>query len=286
MPFVDTHAHVFLKTLPMAANRRYTPGYDAPATRYLRLLADHDAGHGVIIQPSFLGTDNSYLLNALYQGGNRLRGVAVVDPDIADEEMALMDALGVVGIRFNMIGRDINEMATGDVRALAKRVASLGWHIEVQARGSDIPAVFRALDTFDGTLVIDHFGLPDPAHGTRDPGFMALLKEGARGRTFVKISASYRCGGNNVRYYADALLQELGPRRLLWGSDWPWTQFEAHRSFAGVTAELASLVPDYNARLAIDTAALALFRFSDGLHRITQLETTAHQTGRAKTAAA
>lgn len=280
MPFVDTHAHVFLQNLPMAANRRYTPGYDAPVLRYLHLLADHDAGHGVIIQPSFLGTDNSYLLKALHTGGDRLRGVAVVNTDISDNELTKMDSLGVVGIRFNMIGRDISEIATPDMRALAKRVAALGWHIEVQARGSDIPAVFRALDTFDGTLVVDHFGLPDPAYGTRDPGFMALLREGSRGRTFVKISASYRCGGNNVPYYIDALLKELGPRRLLWGSDWPWTQFEAHRTYAGTVAELTNLIPDYNARIAIDTAALALFRFSDGLHKITRLEASAYQFSR------
>jgi predicted TIM-barrel fold metal-dependent hydrolase len=280
MPFVDTHAHVFLQSLPMAPNRRYTPGYDASAMRYLQLLADHDAGHGVIIQPSFLGTDNSYLLSALHTGGNRLRGVAVVNATVSDHELAMMDALGVVGIRFNMIGRDISEITTPDIRALTRRISALGWHIEVQARGNDIPAVFRALDTFDGTLVIDHFGLPDPAYGTKDPGFMALLREGARGRTFVKISASYRCGGNNVRYYTEALLKDLGPRRLLWGSDWPWTQFEAHRTYAGVVAELASLVPDYGARTAIDTAALALFRFSDGLHRITRMEASASQIGR------
>lgn len=280
MPFVDTHAHVFLKSLPMVANRRYTPGYDAATGRYLQVLADHDAGHGVIIQPSFLGTDNSYLLKALHLAGDRLRGVAVVSPDIDDGELARMDAAGVVGIRFNMIGRDIGEIATPATRALAARVAALGWHIEVQAKGADIPAVFRALENFDGTLVIDHFGLPDPAHGTADPGFMALLQEGARGRTFVKISASYRCGGNNVRYYTDALLKHLGPRRLLWGSDWPWTQFEAHRSYAGVVGELTGLVPDFAARAAMDIAALALFRFSDGLHGFTRLEASAHRLGR------
>lgn len=280
MPFVDTHAHVFLRSLPMAANRRYTPGYDAPVAAYLQLLADHDAGHGVIIQPSFLGTDNSYLMQALHLAGDRLRGVAVVSPDIADGALAAMDGLGVVGIRFNMIGRDIAEIATPETRALARRIAALGWHIEVQAKGADIPAVFRALDSFEGTLVIDHFGLPDPAFGTGDPGFMALLREGARGRTFVKISASYRCGGNNVRYYTDALLKHLGPRRLLWGSDWPWTQFEAHRSYGGMIAELTALVPDFTARAAMDTAALALFRFSDGLHGITRRQASAHRLGR------
>lgn len=270
MPFVDSHAHVFLRSLPMAAQRRYTPGYDAPTLAYLKVLADHDAGHGVIIQPSFLGVDNSYLLDALRLAGNRLRGVAVVRPDIDDAELAAMDGLGVVGIRFNMIGRDIGEMAAPAIAGLARRVAALGWHIEVQARGADLPAVFRALERFEGPVVIDHFGLPDPALGTQDPGFRALLAEGSRGRTHVKISASYRCGGDNARHYAEALLRALGPRRLLWGSDWPWTQFEAHRSFDGTIAELARLVPDFSARAAMDTAALALFRFSEDLHRITR----------------
>ncbi|MGL5733884.1 MAG: amidohydrolase family protein, partial [Beijerinckiaceae bacterium] len=227
MPYVDTHAHIFHRALPMAAGRRYTPGYDCAPEMYLAQLSAHDVGLGVLVQPSFLGTDNSYMLAALDRYGDRLRGIAVVDPQVSDDDLAMMDETGVVGIRFNMIGRDMAALADSNVKSLLKCIDRLGWQVEVQARGCDLPQVFRHLSSFGGPLVIDHFGLPDVARGIGDPGFRALLAEGPQGRTFVKLSAGYRCGGLEVAACAGALLAVLGPRRLMWGSDWPFTQHEA-----------------------------------------------------------
>lgn len=267
MPFIDTHAHVFLRSLPMVANRRYTPGYDASFARYMRVLSDHDIGCGVLIQPSFLGYDNSYLLESLDIYSQALRGVVVVPHDISDDALIDMNQRGVVGIRFNMIGKDIAEIGVPDARSLLKRIANLGWHVEIQAPGAAIPTALRHMEHFEGHIVIDHFGLPDPRLGLRDPGFRALLREGETGRTFVKLSAGYRCHGLDVAPLAGALLATLGPRRLLWGSDWPWTQFEKDRSYAQVSADLSRWMPDLAALNQMDQAASGLFRFSDPLHQ-------------------
>lgn len=267
MPFIDTHAHVFLRSLPMVANRRYTPDYDASLSRYLQVLVDHDVGCGVLIQPSFLGTDNSYLLASLDAYPNALRGVVVVAPDVADDVLIDMNQRGVVGIRFNLIGKNVAELAAPENQSLMRRVAQLGWHVEVQARGGDLPTVFRHMERFDGHIVIDHFGLPDPRLGLRDPGFRQLLRESESGRTFVKLSAGYRCHELDVAPLAGALLATLGPRRLLWGSDWPWTQFEKDRTYVGAAADLSRWLPDLAAQNQIDQTASGLFRFSDPLHQ-------------------
>lgn len=267
MPYIDTHSHVFHRLLPMVANRRYTPGYDATLQDYIQILTDNNVGCGVLVQPSFLGFDNSYMLECLDLYPSALRGVAVVSPDIADDELVDMNQRGVVGIRFNTIGRDVGEIGSPENRALVKRIGALGWHVEVQARGADIPDVFRQLEHFDGHLVIDHFGLPDPRLGLRDPGFRTLLKEGETGRTFVKLSAGYRCHGLDVAPLAGALLATLGPRRLLWGSDWPWTQFENGRTYPRVAGDLPRWLPDLHALDQIDQTASGLFRFSLPLHQ-------------------
>jgi predicted TIM-barrel fold metal-dependent hydrolase len=265
MPYVDTHAHVFLRALPMAADRRYTPSEDCATERYMAVLADHDVGYGVLVQPSFLGTDNTYMLRALERHPDRLRGIAVVDPAIADRELERMNDAGVTGIRFNMIGRDIATLAAPDTVSLLGRVGALGWQVEVQAKGTDIPRVFTALAAFDGPVVIDHFGLPDPGMGIRDQGFRAILAEGPQGRTFVKMSAGYRARGLDVASFAGALLAVLGPKRLLWGSDWPFTQFETGNSFQRVVNELVRWVPDKQTRDALDQTALGLFSYSNEL---------------------
>jgi predicted TIM-barrel fold metal-dependent hydrolase len=268
MPFVDTHAHAFLTSLPMERGRRYTPPRDCPVAAYLAVLADADIGAGVLVQPSFLGTDNGYMLRALERHSDRLRGIAVVDPSVTDAALERMDQAGVVGIRFNTIGRDIAELGRPDAQALIRRVDQLRWQVEVQARGADIPYVLRSMAGFRGPLVIDHFGLPDPNQGVRDPGFRALLAEGAHGRTFVKVSAGYRSKGFDVASCAGALLAVLGPRRLVWGSDWPFTQFEKSVSFTGVVNEFRRWIPDREARDIMDATALGLFKFSSELNAL------------------
>ena len=79
---IDGHAHVFNRALPMEPIRRYTPDRDATVIEYLAHLDEHGFTHGVLVQPSFLGYDNSHLLDALRRHPERLRGVAVVPPDV------------------------------------------------------------------------------------------------------------------------------------------------------------------------------------------------------------
>src|SRR5471032_2762979 len=108
---IDAHAHVFERGLGLASVRRYAPDYDATLATYLQHLQDNCLSHGVLVQPSFLGTDNSYLLAALQQAPERLRGVVVVERDIAFSELARMAALGVAGVRLNLMGQPLPDFA-------------------------------------------------------------------------------------------------------------------------------------------------------------------------------
>ncbi|MFH7428814.1 amidohydrolase family protein, partial [Pseudomonas syringae group genomosp. 7] len=75
------HANFFSKDLSMTSGRRYSPDYDATVQAYMANLHEHGLSHGVLLQPSFLGTDKRFMLDALAQAADRLRGVAVVDTD-------------------------------------------------------------------------------------------------------------------------------------------------------------------------------------------------------------
>ncbi len=48
----------------MPDRRRAPCGYDATPEDYLGMLDANHIAHGVLIQPSFLGADNSYLVAA------------------------------------------------------------------------------------------------------------------------------------------------------------------------------------------------------------------------------
>src|SRR5215475_3889842 len=110
-PAIDTHAHVFHRRLPLAPGRRYAPDYDAPVQLYLQQLDRNGMTSGVLVQPSFLGTDNSYLVESLEAARGRLRGIAVVDPAVSMDALRALDRAGVVGIRFNLLGQSLPILA-------------------------------------------------------------------------------------------------------------------------------------------------------------------------------
>jgi len=265
---IDTHAHVFARGLPMADVRRYTPAYDVTVEEYLARLDAHGMSHGVLVQPSFLGSDNSYLLQAIARAPQRLRGIAMVDADIDDAQLQALQQGGVVGVRFNLVGGAPLPDFGGAWRDTLTRIAALGWQVEIHREAADLPRVLEPLLALGLKVVVDHFGRVDAALGVDDPGFRYLLSTGPSRQVWVKLSAQYRNGGSEggARFAGQAwplLRQHFGPDRLLWGSDWPHTQHESMTSYADSWRRFESLVSDEADRRCItgETAA-QLFQFA------------------------
>jgi predicted TIM-barrel fold metal-dependent hydrolase len=265
---VDTHGHVFLRAATMIEGRRYTPSYDATLGDYLGMLDGNGMSHGVLVQISILGTDNSLLLEALRREPDRLRGIVVVPPEISENELHELDRMGVVGVRLNLIGLPNPDLARPEWREHLRRLADLGWQVEVQAESWRLPLILPPLLDAGVRIVVDHFGRPDPALGVADPGFRSLLGLAGTGRVWVKLSGAYRNGAQHERETlasaaAEELLRAFGARRLVWGSDWPHSCFEQPGLAGAARLALDRWVPCEADRRAvlIDTPA-ALFRFS------------------------
>ncbi len=267
LPIVDTHAHIFERRLPMVAGRRYSPDYDATLSDYLKQLDAHGTSHGVLVQPSFLGTDNSYLVAALKAEPKRLRGIIVVEPAIPGEKLSEFAATGVVGIRLNLVGTELPDLRKGAWPAFLGRIQQLNWLVEVQRDAKDLPQIVAPLIEAGVNIVVDHFGRPDPTIGTEDPGFRYLLSVAPTRRVWMKLSGSYRNGANGRgEVIADTtvplLLNAFGASRLLWGSDWPHTQFERVTNYGAARAQLDRWITSPAARSAIlRTTPAALYNF-------------------------
>lgn len=249
------------------AGARYVPNYDATPAELFQQFAAHGISHGVLVQPSFLGTDNTLLLAALRAHPGRLRGVVVVDPAIAPALLVELAAAGVVGIRLNLVGQPLPHFQAAPWPALLGELKKLGWLVEVQREARDLPQVVGPLLAAGLNVVVDHFGRPDPKLGVDDPGFRYLLAQAPSGRLWVKLSGAYRNGPDGIGdAIADAaaplLLRAFGPARLLWGSDWPHTQFEHAEEYSDARAQLDRWIADPAARRAVlETTPAALFRF-------------------------
>jgi predicted TIM-barrel fold metal-dependent hydrolase len=273
---VDCHAHVMRRDAPLAPDRHSAPKRDCTVEDYLTVLDTHGISHGVLTAPSFYGSDNSLLLDALDRAGGRLRGTVIVDPRIDEAALAAMGERGAVGIRLNWVRRStLPDVSAGDYRQLFAKVRELDWHVEIYLEGPLLAKILPAVRESGAKVVVDHFGSPDPAQGVACAGFKAVLDGVRAGDTWVKLSAPYRQGGADVQRYVDALLDAGGPRQLLWASDWPFVSHEGEVTYRNCVEWLADWVPDQaTRRIILADAPASLLGFDRALPtRINQRNT-------------
>ena len=241
----DAHVHVFgpQERYPLAAGRNYTP-HVCPLADYRNVMSALGIARAVLVQPSVYGTDNSALLDALREGGPAFRGIAVPAGGTSDAQLQEMHALGVRGIRLNLVNPQV--LGIDEALELCKRVARLGWHLQVQldlARGGG--AALQALCASTSLpVVVDHMGRMAPQ--AADHVLFDLL---AAGRCWVKLSAPYRLSADPPPHEdLSGLVQALvraNPSQLLWGTDWPHTEQRFHTpGAASLVSMLRGWLPD------------------------------------------
>jgi predicted TIM-barrel fold metal-dependent hydrolase len=218
--------------------------------------------HGVLVQPSFFGSDNRELLEAICAHPSRLRGVAVVDPDIPDDALAQLQAGGVHAIRLNLAGvADYSPLAGNASMALLERVHARGMHVEVFIDAGRFREIAALLMPSRIRCVFDHFGNPGRTDAEVDETFRWLAVMVHRNRVGVKLSGAYRIGGLDPRHMALRWLEVVGHENLLWGSDWPWTRHEAGRDYGALRAEADRWLPHGLAPQVLWDNAAALYGF-------------------------
>ena len=227
----DCHCHVFgpAARFPYAEPRSYTPD-DAPLEAYVGLLDRLGFERGVLVQPSAYGRDNRAMLDALARAPQRLRGVAVGGAELTRDTLKEWHAAGVRGLRANEFRRDgkpyyRNGVRLADIEPFYGAMAELGWHLQLWIDARDLPELAPALARVPVPVVVDHMGRMEFTHGTRHPGFQALLRGVGEGRLWSKVSGTYRLGAmapgySEAKPFHDALLA-ANPANLVWGSDWP-----------------------------------------------------------------
>jgi len=241
---VDTHAHVFSATAPPVAGFRYRPAYAATLEDWRARWGPAGITHGVVVQVSFYGTDNSEVLAAIASDPSRLRGVVVVDPSIDDPELARLHEGGIRAIRLNVKSvADYAPFAGEAWKSLYRRIHALGWHVETYVDGGRLPEIAPAFADTPVAVVFDHFGNPGATPEAIDATFAAVTALAREREVFAKLSAPYRLGGANPAGLAARWLEAVGATNLLWGSDWPWTNFESAQDYGRLRSMLGDWAP-------------------------------------------
>jgi uncharacterized protein (TIGR00369 family) len=221
----DAHVHVYgpQQRFPYIADRRYTPP-DAPLEAYREVMRSLGVERAVLSAPSVHGLDNAALLHALAAGGDAFRGIVMVTPDVDDETLKQYHEAGVRGIRTQLKRDGGTPVGIDELRALAGRVASLGWHVEIHVDVGEITDIDRLCTGFPTPVVIEHLGHMLTTRGLSAPGFQALLRH-LRDGGWVKLSGPYISSVQPPPHddgvpFVHAVV-EAAPERAVWGSNWP-----------------------------------------------------------------
>jgi predicted TIM-barrel fold metal-dependent hydrolase len=233
----DSHMHVIdLDKYPISFKGNY-----APESHRLDAALEFESSVGiqniVLVQPSFYGTDNSYILDVLRElGPHRARGVVQFDPKTTTlQQLKEWHELGVRGVRINVQSTGLPpENLGGLLQSYADAVRPLNWVVQIYVAMHVLDTIEPMVSKLNVRLCFDHMGQPDLSVANSSdpyqiPGFKSLLKLLNGGNTFVKFSAPYRLskmdGYSDLDPLASEILRLKGMSRVVFATDWPHTRF-------------------------------------------------------------
>lgn len=219
----DCHVHVYSPGFALAPTATFQPP-PAPASAYQAVQKRLGLSRVVVVQPTGYGFDNACTLAAIAELGEGACGVAVVPPDVPDAELARLHAGGIRGVRFMMLPGGV--LPWSALEPLAQRMASLGWHADIQFDGRDFAQHAQRLLALPCRVVIDHIGKFLGPVDVRSEAYRALCSVLDAGNAWIKLSAPYESSRSGPPGYADVepIARDLAsryPERCLWASNWP-----------------------------------------------------------------
>ncbi len=243
MRYIDAHVHVWTPDLahyPLAAG--YKRENMMPRSFTPEELFKHTRPNGVnrinLIQMSFYGFDNRYMLDMIDLHKEVFVGTAVIDPfqNEPDRQMADLARRRVRAFRIHPRlsqlppARWLEPAGYGRMFAAgAKHNLAMSCLIDPDGQ----PELGRMCRKFPDTpVIIDHLCRIGVDGTIRDKDVESLCAMAAHKRVMVKVGAFYALGNKKPPYMdlapmIERVVKAFGPRRCMWESDCPF-QVDQH----------------------------------------------------------
>ncbi len=233
--WIDAHVHVWTRDI-----RRFplAPGYGARDMRppsftpeaFLAHAGPAGVSRAVLIQMSYYGTDNRFMLQSMQRFPGIFAGVAVIDEQtMPAADMQRLRDQGVRGIRIAPGNGKPDMWLSGEGMHQMWRC---GAEQQIAICHLVDPVFLPSIDAMcarypDTPVVVDHFGRVGIDGTIRDRDLDNLCQLARRPHTAVKVSAFYALGRKREPYtdllpMIRRLLDAFGPQRLMWASDCPF----------------------------------------------------------------
>jgi predicted TIM-barrel fold metal-dependent hydrolase len=255
------------------------------AEELLKTCRPSGVGRVNLIQMSYYGFDNRYMLDMIKLYPDRFVGTAIIDHEAPDPASRMAD-LATRGVRAFRIRPDYQGGKLGSVGPRPPRLPDARWlepegyaamFAASEKQGLALsclidPSGFAEVDRMarrfpQSTVIIDHLGRIGVGGSVEAADVEALCALAVHPRMFVKVGAFYALGKKTPPYLDLApmirrVVQAFGAERCLWESDCP---FQVVRdsyadSVALIRDRLDFLDADQKAWILHRTAERLLFR--------------------------
>ena len=238
MPVIDAHHHLWdparaeypwMNDELAAIRRRF-------GVEDLVPLLDASGVDATVLVQTRASDEESREFLATAGGSDRIAGVIawadLTSPAIADELAALRASPGgdrLVGIRHQVHDEpDPDWLRRPDVRRGLAAVEAAGLVYDLLVRARELPAAMDTVHALPGLrFVIDHLAKPPIRERAMSPWAERLAGFGGLPNAWCKLSGLVaeadweRWTIDDLRPYVEHALRVFGPRRLIFGSDWP-----------------------------------------------------------------
>ncbi len=227
---VDSHVHVWKNDpkFPWAQGVE-PPKEDRTPEKLIENMKANGVEQTVIIQVRYYMFDNSYARDTIDRYSRYFVGVCRVDPrnpDAPDHLSKLVKEDKFQGVRLSPNGTPPGDWITNKtlMEPLWKRCHDLKVPMTVLSPIENIPHVEKLIEKFpDLTVVIDHIA-DCPVDQPKELDKLLALERYPK--VFVKISHTWSLSKQgypwlDAQEHVKRLHAKFGPKRLMWGSDWP-----------------------------------------------------------------
>lgn len=242
--YIDAHVHVWTPDVlhyPLAKGFRKEDM--RPPSFTPEELFKHTKPAGVnrinLIQMSYYGSDNSYMLDMIRLHKGVFVGTAILDPDSKDL-VQQMSQLGKQRVRAFRIYPKLTKAPLArwlQPEGYAKMFAAAARNHQAISCLIDpdaLPDLDRMCKKYPGTpVIIDHLARIGVSGSIQDKDVQALCAMAKHKRVMVKVGAFYALGKKKAPYtdladLIEKVVQAFGVERCMWESDCPFQVVDGH----------------------------------------------------------
>ena len=234
-PVFDTHVHIWSddrQAYPQVPGMERPLSHKGSVELLISLMDSAGVDHALLVQTPFYGEDNRYFVDSMRRFPDRFVGLGYLENPLAADAPERLSRQtqedGFHGVRLHLIDERVDAgVQQGAADALFRRARQLGVPVQFLNRVPTHPTIAGVADRFpDLVIVVDHLGHPYPAEAPTFGSSTTFFTLADRPNVYVKVSNHVMSSGGpypwaDLHVYQQRAIDTFGPRRLMWGSNWP-----------------------------------------------------------------